>query len=176
MNGKQRHLHSYEEMRTMYDARRTIFANETDAGPEKHNTKRGSKARGQPSNTESGSGDLLHNQAQQRRHITHDADDAAHASMKLRARGIAHVRKWGMKRKHGAAQSKTKGLRHHQRSSKSGKTTFSRSYQLLAAHFKPPFKSFIPYRHITEYLTNIMCYCKYDYYLDFKIPVINANK
>ena len=134
MNGKQRHLHSYEEMRTMYDARRTVFANETDAGPEKHNTKRGSKARGQPSNTESGSGDLLHNQAQQRRHITHVADDAAHASMKLRARGIAHVRKWGMKGKHGAAQSKTKGLRHHQRSSKSGKTTFSRSYHLLAAH------------------------------------------
>ena len=130
MNGKQRHLHSYEEMRTMYDTRRTDFANETDAGPKKHNTKRGSKARGQPSNTESGSDDLLHDQAQQRRHITLVADDAAHASMKLRARGIAYVRKWGMKGKHGAAQSKTKGLRHHERSRKSGKTTFSRSYHL----------------------------------------------
>ena len=32
--------------------------------------------------------------------------------------------------------------------------------------FESPFKSFIPYRHITEYLTNIMCHCKYDYYLD----------
>ena len=59
-NGKQRHLHSYEEMRTMYDARSTDLANETDAGPEKHNTKRGSKARGQPSNTESGSGNTSH--------------------------------------------------------------------------------------------------------------------
>ena len=131
MNGKQCHLHSYEEMRTMYDARSTDLANETDAGPKKHNTKRGSKARRQPSNTESGSGDILHDQAQQRRHITLVADDAAHASMKLRARGIAYVRKWGMKGKHGAAQSKTTGLRHHQRSSKSGKTTFSRSYICL---------------------------------------------
>ena len=133
MNGKHRHLHSYEEMRTMYDARRTDFANETDAGREKHNTKRGSKARRQPSNTESGSGDILHDQAQQRRHITLVADDAAHASMKLRARGIAHVGQCGMKGKHGAAQSKTKGLRHHQRSSKSGKTTFSRSSHLTWA-------------------------------------------
>ena len=133
MNGKHRHLHSYEEMRTMYDARRTDFTNEIDAGREKHNTKRGSKARRQPSNTESGSGDILHDQAQQRRHITLVADDAAHASMKLRARGIAHVRQCGMKGKHGAAQSKTKGLRHHQRSSKSGKTTFSRSYHLTSA-------------------------------------------
>jgi len=33
---------------------RTDLANETNAGPKKHNTKRGSKARGQPSNTESG--------------------------------------------------------------------------------------------------------------------------
>ena len=130
MNGMQRQSHGYEEMRTMYDTRRKDFANETDAGREKHNTKRGSKARRQPSNTESGSGDILHDQAQQRRHITLVADDAAHASMKLRARGIAYVRKWGMKGKHGAAQSKTKGLRHHQRSSKSGKTTFSRSYHL----------------------------------------------
>ena len=76
------------------------------------------------------------------RHITHVADDAAHASMKLRARGIAHVRKWGMKGKHGAAQSKTKGLRHHQRSSKSGKTTFSRSDHLLAAHLNLLLKIF----------------------------------
>ena len=59
-NGKQRHLHSYEEMRTMYEARSTDLANETDAGSEKHNTKRGSKARGQPSNTESGSGNTSH--------------------------------------------------------------------------------------------------------------------
>ena len=75
-------------------------------------------------------GFIPHDQAQQRRHITLVADDAAHASMKLRARGIAYVRKWGMKGKHGAAQSKTKGLRHHQRSSKSGKTTFSRPTHL----------------------------------------------
>ena len=63
LNGKHRHLHSYEEMRTIYDTRRTGFANETDAGRKKHNTKRGSKARGQPSNTESGSRDIPHDQA-----------------------------------------------------------------------------------------------------------------
>ena len=67
------------------------------------------------------------------RHITHVADDAAHASMKRRARGIAHVRQWVTKGKHGATQSKTKGLRHHERSRKSGKTTFSRSSHLTWA-------------------------------------------
>ena len=64
-------------------------------------------------------------------HITDVADDAAHASMKLRAPGIADVRQWVTKGKHGATQSKTKGLRHHERSRKSGKTTFSRSYICL---------------------------------------------
>ena len=64
------------------------------------------------------------------RHTTHVADDAAHASMKLGARDIADVRQGATKGKHGAAQSKTKCLRHHQRSSKSGKTTFSRPTHL----------------------------------------------
>ena len=64
-------------------------------------------------------------------HITDVADDAAHASMKLRAPGIADVRQWVTKGKHGATQSKTKGLRHHERSRKSGNSTFSRSYICL---------------------------------------------
>ena len=88
MNGKQRHLHSYEEMRTMYDTRRTDFANETDAGPKKHNTKRGSKARGQPSNTESGSDDLLHDQAQQRE--THHSRCRRRCAREHEAEGTWH--------------------------------------------------------------------------------------
>ena len=76
-------------------------------------------------------GFIPHDQAHEEDHITDVADDAAHASMKLGAQDIADVRQGATKGKHGATQSKTKGLRHHERSRKSGKTTFSRSYICL---------------------------------------------
>ena len=132
MNGKQRHLHSYEEMRTIYDTRRTGFANETDAG--RKNTTQSAAAKRADNRATRNQEAVINRMTKHSEgdHITDVADDAAHASMKLRAPGIADVRQWVTKGKHGATQSKTKGLRHHERSRKSGKTTFSRSYHLLA--------------------------------------------
>ena len=143
MNGKQRHLHSYEEMRTMYDTRRTDFANETDAGPKKHNTKRGSKARGQPSNTESGSDDLLHDQAQQRE--THHSRCRRRCAREHEAEGTRHSLrpKMGDERQTRSSSEQNKGPAASPTEQQKWQNDVLTPHPSDLGHFEPDFSIFI---------------------------------